>query len=204
MKFKWKYFIITSVVCLLPILLGILIWDKLPDTMAIHFDINGNPDGFASKGFTVFGLPVLMVVMQGIGCFVTDLNAKKYGEAKKFDNIVRWIIPSMTIILELATFGVGLGYSIDMRIVATVILGVMFLLMGSYMPELHYVKNYDIDMDKARKINKFLGTESVVMGILFLISAFLPPVATMICLFLLIPYIIIGAVYGLMVARNKD
>ena len=37
--FKWKIFIITSIVCLLPILLGISLWSKLPDTMAIHFDI---------------------------------------------------------------------------------------------------------------------------------------------------------------------
>ena len=51
--FKWKSFIITSIVCLLPILLGISLWTKLPDTMAIHFNIYGDPDNFASKGFVV-------------------------------------------------------------------------------------------------------------------------------------------------------
>lgn len=65
MKFiKWKSFIVTSFVCLLPILLGIALWENLPDTMAIHFNINNEPDNFASKGFVVFGLPFLMVILQ--------------------------------------------------------------------------------------------------------------------------------------------
>ena len=58
--FKWKIFFITSAVCLLPILLGILLWDRLPDIMAIHFNIYGEADNFASKSFVVFGLPIIL------------------------------------------------------------------------------------------------------------------------------------------------
>ena len=51
MKFiKWKILVITSVVCLLPIIMGIAVWDKLPDTMAIHFNINNVADNFAPNG----------------------------------------------------------------------------------------------------------------------------------------------------------
>ena len=60
--FKWKIFALTSGVCLLPILLGVALWSKLPDSIAIHFDMNNNPDNFASKGFVVFMLPLLMVM----------------------------------------------------------------------------------------------------------------------------------------------
>ena len=73
MKFmKWKILIITCAVCLLPILLGVVLWDKLPETMAIHFDMYNQPDNFASKGFVVFGLPAMMVVLQIISCVITD------------------------------------------------------------------------------------------------------------------------------------
>lgn len=200
--FKWKYFIITSIVCLLPILLGVLIWDRLPNTMAIHFDINNNPDNFASKGFVVFGLPILMVLLQVFCCFVNDINAKKHGERKKFEAVTKWIIPVMTVILQLATFGIGLGYKIDVRIVAAVIVGVVFIVIGNYMPKFDYIKNYDVDTDKARKINRFIGIESVIMGILFIISIFLPPIATVACLLLLIPYALISVLYGIRVGRN--
>ena len=47
-------------------------------------------------------------------------------------------------------------------------------------------------LDKARKINRFIGFEMVIMGILFIISAFLKPVATLVCIILLIPYAIIS------------
>lgn len=201
--FKWKYFIITSIICLIPILLGVLLWDKLPDVMAIHFDINNNPDNFASKGFVVFGLPILMVILQGFCCFINDINAHKHGERKKFEAVTKWIIPVITVILQLATFGVSLGYNVDIRVVATIIVGVMFLVLGNYMPKFDYIKNYDLDTEKARIINRFIGFETVILGVLFLISIFLPPIATVICLLMLIPYAIISAIYGIYVAKKK-
>ena len=80
MKFiKWKTLIITCFVCLLPILLGVALWDKLPDLMAIHFNINNEADNFASKGFVVFGLPVIMAALQAFCCIVSDVNACKHG-----------------------------------------------------------------------------------------------------------------------------
>lgn len=201
--FKWKYFLITSFVCLSPIILGILIWDKLPDVMPIHFDINGNPDNFASKEFTIVGLPVLMVLFQGIGCLVSDLNEKKHGINKKIEAVTKWTLPVITIVLQLSTFGMVLGYNVDMRIIASVIVGVMFLFLGNYLPKMDYIKNYKLEPEKAKKINRFLGYETVVMGILFLFSIFLPPMALIICLLMLIPYTIIGVIYGIYVAKKK-
>ena len=65
MKFmKWKIFMLTALVCLLPILLGVALWEKLPQNIAIHFNFNNQPDNFAPKGFAVFGLPALMVLLQ--------------------------------------------------------------------------------------------------------------------------------------------
>ena len=201
-KFKWKIFVITSIVCLLPVLLGIYLWDNLPETMAIHFNIYGEPDNFASKGFVVFGLPMLMVVLQGFCCFINDLNAYKYGERKKFETVTKWIIPCMTVVLQIITLGYGLGWDLDIRKAVSFIVGVIFLVIGNYLPKFDYIKNYDVDTEKARKINRFIGYETVGMGILFLISIFLPPISSIICLCLLIPYAVIGVVYGISTGRK--
>ena len=40
-----KLIIVTSVVTLLPMVVGLLLWNKLPATMATHFDINNQADG---------------------------------------------------------------------------------------------------------------------------------------------------------------
>ena len=204
MKFiKWKSLIITSVICLLPILLGIALWDSLPDSMAIHFNINNQPDNFASKGFVVFGLPILMMLLQIFCCFINDINAHKHGERIKFERITKWIIPVMTVVLQVITLGYGLGWDIDIRKAASLIVGVILITTGNYLPKFDYIKNYDIDTEKARKINRFIGFETVIMGLLFIISMFLPPISTIVCLFMMIPYAIISVIYGISVGRKS-
>ena len=200
---KWKILIVTCLGCLLPILLGLALWDSLPDTIAIHFDINNNPNNFASKGFAVFGMPVLMVFLQCFCCVVNDINSKKYGESVKFERVAKWIIPVVTVILQTATLFYALGKQIDIRAVAAFIVGGMMLVIGSYLPKLSYIKNYKLEVEKARRINRFFGFESVIMGILFIISIFLPPPFTVGCVFLLIPYSIIGVCYGICVEKSK-
>ncbi len=203
MKFmKWKIWIVTSIVCLLPILLGIVLWDRLPEIMAIHFDINNNPDNFASKAFVVFGLPLLMVLLQTVCCVINDINAYKHGDRKKFETVTKWIIPVMSIVLQIATLGYGLGWDFEVRKVAAILVGGVMIAIGNYMPKFDYIKNYDVDAEKARKINRFIGFGSVIMGVLFILSIFLPPWATIVCILLLIPYAIIGTVYGIKVAKK--
>lgn len=200
--FKWRIFIITAVICFLPILLGLALWEKLPDMIAIHFDLYGTPDNFATKPFAVFGLPLLMVVLQAFCCFVNDINAHKYGERVKFSLVTKWIIPVMSAVLYVMTLGIAIGWDIDVRKAVAFIVGAMFLVLGNYLPKFDYIKNYDLDTEKARKINRFIGYETVVMGLLFIISIFLPPIATVTCLILLIPYALIGIIYGIRTAKK--
>ncbi len=109
----------------------------------------------------------------------------------------------MTVVLHIITLGYGLGWNVDIRKVAALIVGILFLITGNYLPKLDYVKNYNVDTEKARKINRFIGFETVIMGLLMLVSIFLPPIATVIWLFLLIPYAAVSVIYGIKVGRNK-
>ncbi len=199
---KWKILVITCLVCLASVLPGILMWKQLPDTMAIHFDINNNPDGFASKGFAVFGFPLMMVALQIICCVINDVNARKHGERKKFERVTKWILPCMAIILQTLTVAFSLGMDIDVRKCAALIVGVIFLAIGNYLPKFDYIKNADVDTSKARRINRFIGIETVIMGVLFIVSIFLPSVVSLVCLWLLIPYAIIAIIYSVVICRK--
>ncbi len=199
---KWKKLILTCLVCLLPVLLGVALWKKLPQEIAIHFDMYNNPDNFASKGFAVFGLPCMMVLFQIICCVIFDVNAHFHGERVKFERITKWIIPVMTVILQAAIFGVALGWKIDIRAVAAVVVGTILVVLGNVLPKFDRVKNWNLDTDKARKINRFIGYETVILGLLFYVSLLFPPVATVVCVFLLIPYAILGVIYGIRVGRK--
>jgi len=200
--FKWKTFVLTSTVCLLPILLGVALWSKLPDSIAIHFDINNNPDNFASKGFTVFGLPALMVVLQGFCCFINDFNASKHGERVKFERATKWIIPIMANILQPVTLVYALGHKLDIRRIALFIVGTILIVIGNYLPKFDYIKNHDTSTDKARKINRFIGYETVIMGVLLLASMFFSATVSVVCLLMFIPYAVIAVIYGIVVGKN--
>ena len=194
-QIKWRSLIISCLICLLPILFGLSLWEKLPDEIAIHFNINNEPDNFASKGFAVFGLPFLMVFAQIFCCIVTDLNCRKHGENTQFEKVSKWIIPVITILLQIITFAFALGKNIDIRRCALLIVGILFLILGNAISKLDNVKNYNIEPDKAKKINKVMGCSMVILGILAIITTLFPPIASIIWLISLIPYGIFITVY---------
>ena len=114
---KWKTLIITGIVCLLPILLGVYLWDILPDEIAVHFNLYIEPDGFASKGFAVFALPGILLLLQILFCIGCDLGINK----KKYIPIMKWIIPITSIVVNPATYAYAMGVAVDMRWVAGIL-----------------------------------------------------------------------------------
>ncbi len=144
----------------------------------------------------------MMATFQVFECLVIDLNTKKHGENKKMEAVAKWIIPVVSIALYIVTLEYGLGHKVDIRRVAVAIVGVILLATGNYLPKLDYIKNYNIAADKARKINRFGGYVTVILGVLFLISLFFPPIASVICLCLLIPYTLAVLVYSIKVIKK--
>ena len=47
-KRKLPIIIISSIIILLPIFAGLLLWDKLPDQVPTHFGKDGTADGWSS------------------------------------------------------------------------------------------------------------------------------------------------------------
>ena len=120
---KWKTLIITGILCLLPILLGVYLWDKLPDEIAVHFNLYNEPDGFASKGFAVFALPLIILLIHIIFCIGCDLQIGK----KQYIPITKWIIPITSIVVNLATFAYAMGFAVEMGWVAGIFAGFIII-----------------------------------------------------------------------------
>lgn len=202
-QIKWKFLIISSLICLLPIVFGIAVWNDLPESIAIHFDINNTPDNFASKPFAVFAMPFMMAALQIFCCIMTDINTRKHGECKKFENVAKWIIPVIAVIVQTMTLVYSLGVNVDIRRVAIFVVGIMFIAIGNYLPKLNYIKNYKTTPEKAKKITRLVGYEYFFMGIIALITLFMPPIASVIWLILLIPCTVTSIIYTIILNRKK-
>ena len=109
-------FIITLVVLLIPMLIGVILWNKLPNEIATHWGPDGIPDGYSSRAVAVFAMPAFLLVLHLIGSLAT---AKKDTNAisDKLFCILLWICPVMSIVITTFIYTTALGYKVNMPFV---------------------------------------------------------------------------------------
>ena len=185
-KINVKGLVITSIVCLLPIILGLMFYNELPESIAIHWGINNNPNGYFSKPAFVFGMPIMMVALQIFCCVCSDLSDKNPEANKKAVTVYKWIIPIITVVLYIVTMAVAFGNDLDIRKIVMILLGILFIISGNYMPKVRsnyymnskifWVKNRDEKLvNKAIKISAY---GLIICGILFILSILFKPVVS--------------------------
>ena len=134
MKSK-KTLIITSLICLLPMLVGALVYSRLPEQVATHFDLQGNPDGWSSRAFAVFGLPGILLAVNLLIPFALQADPKHKNMSGALVNIVIWTVPVVSLLCSGLTLGRALGYDLRIEMVLPVFMGLLFILIGNYLPK---------------------------------------------------------------------
>lgn len=206
-KIDWKTLIITCIVCLLPILFGIIFYERLPEIMPIHFNMNNEPNGFATKNFALFGLPALMAVLQAFCCIISDIKGEEKGKKPKFAVIIQWIIPILSVVISVITIEVPLGNVVDVRRRILLILGILYMIIGNYMPKMSYeeMKGKIHPMPKNerlyRKMMRVMGYTFVIFGLLLLVSILFRPLISWIVILILVVVLLVECVW--IYAKNK-
>lgn len=197
-KIDWKILIITSLICLIPIIFGVILYDQLPEQMAVHFGVNNEPNSFAPKEFALFGIPLLMFILQVFCCISSDFMEEKK-QNKKYITIYKWIIPIIEMVVYLTMLAYGAGIELDMRMIVCITLGIVFTLVGNYMPKTEpnkFQMNY-IRADFWKKIKRPAGYFFVIIGLAFIISAFLNSMVSFILMIILIICAVLTTTYSL-------
>lgn len=168
--------ILTVIVCLLPMILGTVLYNKLPEQMPIHFTISDAPDNYATKNFALFGLPIIMAIVQAICLiFTMKINKLKSNEKPKIIKIMEWFIPIMTVLIYIIMIRYPLGENVYVGKSVCLILGILFMTIGNYFPKMSYEVGKTTfhpapKSEKSfRKISKTLGYSFVGIGIILLI-----------------------------------
>ena len=210
-KLNLKNLIITVIVCLLPIIIGVLFYNKLPESVAIHWGINNNPNGYFSKLAFVFGLPIMMAALQIFCCISSDLSDKNPEANKKAVTIFKWIIPILTIVLYIITIMYALGSNLDIRKIVMVILGILFIVFGNYMSKVRgsyyinmkalWIKNKDEKL--ANMVIKHIAYMLIITGILCILSILFEPIISIIIVCISIIYTLVIYSYAYIKSREK-
>ena len=196
-----KVLIITSAIILLPILAGIILWKRLPEQLPIHWNAAGEIDGWCGKAFAVFGLPAILLTVQWLGTLVTFADPKKSGHSGKILQLVFWLIPVMSLVLNTITYTTALGIKVPVNVVMPVFMGLLFIIIGNYMPKCK--QNYTIGIkipwtlnseENWNKTHRFAGRLWVICGFILMASSFFGKV--WICIAAIVPIALIPMVYS--------
>ena len=179
MKSK-KTLIITSLICLLPMLVGALVYSRLPEQVATHFDLQGNPDGWSSRAFAVFGLPGILLAVNLLIPFALQADPKHKNMSGALVNIVVWTVPVVSLLCSGLTLGRALGYDLRIEVVLPVFMGVLFILIGNYLPKTKqsYTMGIKLPWTLASKENwnrthRLAGFLWVLGGVYFIVMSFI-------------------------------
>ena len=206
---NWKVIIITSLLCLLPIIIGVSVYEKLPAEIPIHWNINNEPDSVANKSFFVFGFPVIMMGLQIFCCIINDINSSKKGRIPKFERVLKAIFPVLTIILYITTILWALGTELDIRRIACLLVGIIIILIGNYMPKIRYEDNKKLQKslflrtaDVWNKVKRPFGYFYILAGILMIISIFFEPIISMIALIIFLVVAVSISAYAVILSNK--
>lgn len=172
--------IITTLVCFIPMIYGLVIWDKLPDQLPTHWNFANEVDDYSPKGFVVFGLPVFLAVLNVMVQVGLSMDPKKAAHSEKIKILIMWMIPILTLIVVPMSFLVGQGMQVDVGFVITVFIGVLFLFIGNYLPKCR--QNYTMGIripwtlnseENWNRTHRFAGVIWILGSILIIISSFI-------------------------------
>lgn len=141
-KKNWKTLIICSIITILPIFIGLILWNQLPEQIPTHWNAAGEVDGWSSKPFAIFGLPLVMLGVQWLCVLGTLADPKKANHPDKVLHLVFWIIPVLSVVLNAVTIAAALGKEVRIEVFAPILVGLILTIVGNYMPKCK--QNYTI------------------------------------------------------------
>ena len=169
-----KTLVITTVISLLPVLAGLILWDRLPEKLPMHFNAAGEVDGWAGKAVGVFAMPAFFVAVQwlcAVGSFKMDPKANNLND--KVMGLVLWFIPVMSVLMHTLVYCTALGMEMNVQIVIPVLIGLVMIAIGNWLPKCKQTYTLGIRLpwtleneDNWNRTHRFAGPVWVVCGMI--------------------------------------
>lgn len=203
---------------LLAIIASLGVWvffySTLPAQMANHWSIgSGEVNGYSSKLSTFLMLNGILVLLYVLLIFAPRMDPKK-NNYKAFSSSYG----IMTSVIMLVLSGVNIfvvlwnaGYDIPMTRIAPIVLGIIFLVIGNFMPKVR--PNFFVGIRTPwalsndsvwRKTHRFTSKLYFVSGVIFFLLVFLPAsLLNWIIIPIIVILVIVPTVHSYMVYQKE-
>jgi len=202
-------------VLLIMLVAGIVIYPYLPERVPIHWNAAGQVDNYGSRSFGAFMLPfftvgiyVLMLVLP-----LVDPRRENYLKFLGAYRIIRLGLVLFMAVLHGLVLTSALGYYVPMDRVMPALLGLLFILIGNYLPRIRY--NYFVGIrtpwtlaneEVWRKSHRFAGMAYVLAVVIFILVAFLArgTLAFMVVITAIILAAVLSVIYSLIIFPRRN
>jgi uncharacterized membrane protein len=177
--------------------------------MPIHWDIKGNPDNYGSKAFATIGIPLMMAGLNLITHFALNTDPKRANPSVVLKVIGKLTIPFMTVTLVPITIFAGLGYKIPIEKIVPAFVGLLFIIIGNYLPKskqnytvgikLPWTLNNETNWNKTHRLAGYLW---ILGGLLMLVNSFLQIYWMPVFIVIMSCVVLIPAVYSYILYKN--
>ena len=193
---KWKI-LLSTLATFIPMFVGMILWNKLPDPMPIHWNAMGEVDGWASKAVAVFGMPAILAALNLVCHIATGSDKKNKNQSKKVVSIIFWLVPIIANVTCTMVYLTAMNIEVNTLNIAAALLGIVFAIIGNYLPKckLNYTIGIKIVWTLESEVN-WLATHRVAGrvwlggGIIIALSALLP---TNILVWVVLPVLVLMA-----------
>lgn len=203
-----KMIFLTSLLVLIPMLAGLLLWNKLPEELPVHFNTAGEIDDWESKEFVIFFIPLFLWAMHLLAGFISLADPKKQNISDKMFLLVLFIVPSVAIFMCVTIYSAAFGINVSATMLGNLFLGLVFIILGNYMPKSR--QNYSIgiklpwtlnDTENWNKTHRLGGIVWLLCGIVLLLNIFLNIVWLVpVCIF---TAVLLPTVYSFLLYKQK-
>lgn len=183
---KWfsenkKYIILSTLATFLPTVIGLILYNRLPDQIASHWGADGVADGFAGKDFMIFVLPAILAVLNLLAMMATALDPKQKDHNGKAMRIIFWFMPLICLVTTSSVYAIALEKSMNITSILFPLMGILFVVLGNYMPKISQNRSLGIKIywtlnneENWNKTHRFAGKFWVAGGFLMSLLMLLP------------------------------
>lgn len=131
---KWKC-IFSSIVILLPMLIGLFAKDLLPEEVVLHWGLDGMPDGWGNPLVFFLAVPPIMLAAHWLCLLVDTYFSRNQNQNKKLQNLMFWMMPVISLFVTATMVFAMSGEMPHVSALVCGLMGVLFLVIGNYLPK---------------------------------------------------------------------
>lgn len=168
---------------LIPAIVALFNYNKLPPQMATHFNANNQVDGFMSRPAAVVmllflgvGVPLLLKVARKV-----DPKSGNYAKFEGVYEMFRWVMSIFMMTVGLFLVMYNMGYDLNVKLFTSPIVGLLFLILGNVMGKIRFNYTFGIrtpwtlsNEEVWRKTHRMAGPIWMAAGVVMIVGAFVP------------------------------